>query len=644
MATLYWCGLSKQYGAATPGFWGTAPPAIVFAGSRTLTTLTVTTVYGGSITPGIVGVGTVLYNNAGAASGTITAQLTGTAGGAGTYTTSASGTIAANDLYGFAPGVASAAVPTSTDDVVFGAPSRYSGSVGPTFTSNSGFSVQSFTTNAGSNSSVYTIAGVSPITVSGNVSLSTGTIWTHTAAFNLTNTLTNCTLNTNGTAISSNVVVNSTTGTITLASNFGQNNTTTNGGSFTFTSGTIDLAGYVWNCGTFVTGTGITTTRNLAFGSTGVVNVTSVATTNVINIGSSITPSILVLTGTNPTFALTGSTGVGTRTISWTGTSWAGTSLLMPSFKVTGGSDTVVLAVGGSSATGGNLNLLDLTGFSGGLSYNSPTPYNVYTFNSIIVPTGATAGNSASQVVNIYFDNLTSGTYSFGTSGLTSRGTISFSTLSSATFNKVGAAITTTNFIGGSSSNTINLAGTLTVSNSFGTSVNPLRGVNLNSSAITLKNAYIFAPFNAGTSTITTNNTTSELIYAAGLNLYNFEIPLLGAGARVTVNASNFNTFTFSAAPNSSLANGVLFASDCSFNTFSLNGSAIGTVVLGSDTTTQRTLTKSTPWTLDNSVDSGNNTGLTFLSSGAGNNSYLDVSYINGVVTSTATGNMFLMF
>jgi hypothetical protein len=35
---------------------------------------------------------------------------------------------------------------------------------------------------------------------------------------------------------------------------------------------------------------------------------------------------------------------------------------------------------------------------------------------------------------------------------------------------------------------------------------------------------------------------------------------------------------------------------------------------------------------LGNSVDSGNNTGLDFLPSGSGNNNYLNVSRINGVV------------
>jgi hypothetical protein len=48
-------------------------------------------------------------------------------------------------------------------------------------------------------------------------------------------------------------------------------------------------------------------------------------------------------------------------------------------------------------------------------------------------------------------------------------------------------------------------------------------------------------------------------------------------------------------------------------------------------------------WTLANSTDGGNNTGLTFGSTG--NNGYLNVSYINGVTSGVlSTGNFFLLF
>jgi hypothetical protein len=633
MSTLYWCGLSKSINSSTG--WGTSPAGIVFRGSRSGTVLTVTTVYGGSIVPGIVGTGPVLYTSTGIASGTIIAQLTGTTGGAGTYTTSASGTIASADMYTF-PANAVASTPTITDDVIFGAPSVYSGGSGPTATINAVFSFRSLTTTAGSNGSVYTIAGTSATTIDGNLSLSSGTLWTHSSTLNLNGNITSSTINTNGTAISSNVVMNSSSGTLTLTSDFGQNNSTTNVGSFTFTTGTINLAGYAWNCGTFVTGTG-TLTRTLSFGSTGVVNVTSIATASVINVSSAVTPSYLVLTGTNPTFVLTGTTGVGTRTISWTGSSWAGSTLSMPSLKVTGGSDTVVLSVGGT--TTGNLNLLDLTGFSGTFQYNTPASYTVSAYNSITIPSTATAIPSSTQVINLAF-TPTSGIYSFELGAITyPNGIISFPTTGTAIYNKASGSSSVGYFYGGSSSGSINIFGTLTVNLGFGTSSNPIVGVNLGSATINVGSAYITTPFNAGTSTVNVGSGPSTLFYASGLDLYNLTITTLGS--ILTVNAKSFNSFSFAATQSAQL---ILFQSDCSFNTFSVNGVSGNLLTIGSDTTTQRTLTKNNAWTLDNSVDNGNNAGLTFLSSGSGNNSYLQVSYINGVVLSTATGNMFLMF
>jgi len=639
MATLYWCGLSKSINSSTG--WGTSPAGIVFRGSRSGTVLTVTTVYGGSIVPGIVGTGPVLYTSTGIASGTIIAQLTGTTGGAGTYTTSASGTIASADMYTF-PANAVASTPTITDDVIFGAPSVYSGGSGPTATINAIFSFRSLTTTAGSNGSVYTIAGTFATTIDGNLSLSSGTLWTHSSTLNLNGSITSSTINTNGTAISSNVVMNSSSGTLTLTSDFGQNNSTTNGGSFTFTTGTINLAGYAWNCGTFVTGTG-TLTRTLSFGSTGVVNVTSIATASVINVSSAVTPSYLVLTGTNPTFVLTGTTGVGTRTISWTGSSWAGSTLSMPSLKVTGGSDTVVLSVGGT--TTGNLNLLDLTGFSGTFQYNTPASYTVSAYNSIIIPTGATGAASGSQTINITFIPTT-GTYSFGLGSITYPNQIvSFPTTGTAIYNQVGSTTSAGYIYGGSSNGSINFSGQISLNRSLGTSSNPIVGANLGSANLTIVGAYITSPFNAGTSTIDLYSApaTNYLFYAAGLNLYNLRVVDF-AYYKTIINANSFNSFeTLSSALNS-FGSSVLFQSNCSFNTFNVNGTSSIILTLGSDTTTQRTLTKNNAWTLDNSTDSGNNTGLTFLGSGSGNNAYLDVSYINGVVVETATGNMFLMF
>jgi len=137
--------------------------------------------------------------------------------------------------------------------------------------------------------------------------------------------------------------------------------------------------------------------------------------------------------------------------------------------------------------------------------------------------------------------------------------------------------------------------------------------------------------------TITVSSGTTggpcTLDFKSSTNLNNVVIN----SASVVIIAGRISNLTNSVQPTT-----VKFASNITFGAFGLNGTSGNLVTVGSNTATQRTLTKGTAWTLANSTDSGNNTGLTFGSTG--NNAYLSVSYINGVVVETATGNMFLMF
>jgi len=138
------------------------------------------------------------------------------------------------------------------------------------------------------------------------------------------------------------------------------------------------------------------------------------------------------------------------------------------------------------------------------------------------------------------------------------------------------------------------------------------------------------ATLNAGTSTLKINGSN---VNVGSQNLYNVVV----ASGSNTITASQINNISNTSQPVT-----VNFGGNTTFGTFGLSGTAGNLVTVGSTAAAQRTLTKATPWTLANSTDGGNNTGLTFGSTG--NNSYLSVSYINGVVLSTATGNMFLMF
>ena len=183
---------------------------------------------------------------------------------------------------------------------------------------------------------------------------------------------------------------------------------------------------------------------------------------------------------------------------------------------------------------------------------------------------------------------------------------------------------------------TINItSSTLAISGSGGLNFYVSAGtVNLNSCVITLGTAFgtfnvSTATVNAGTSTITSQATNSILSFGSN-NIYNVVV----ASGTTRIISPYVNSLTNSSQPVT-----VEFASNVTLGTFGLNGTAGNLVTVKSNGTTVRTITKSSPWDLGNSTDSGNNTGITFLGSGSGDNNYLDVSYIDGVYVPVATGN-----
>jgi hypothetical protein len=189
------------------------------------------------------------------------------------------------------------------------------------------------------------------------------------------------------------------------------------------------------------------------------------------------------------------------------------------------------------------------------------------------------------------------------------------------------------------STKTINItSSTLAISSSV---YFPNGTINLNSCVITLGTAFDTfnvsgATVNAGTSTIT-SQATNSLLYFGSNNIYNVVV----ASGTTRISAAYVNSLTNSSQPVT-----VQFFSNVTFGTFGLNGTAGNLVTVQSNTTTPRTLTKSSSaWILGNSTDSGNNTGITFLGSGSGNNNYLNVSYITGVYTPAAgSTNKFFFF
>jgi hypothetical protein len=182
------------------------------------------------------------------------------------------------------------------------------------------------------------------------------------------------------------------------------------------------------------------------------------------------------------------------------------------------------------------------------------------------------------------------------------------------------------------------ISSALRVSNVF--YLTELVGLNLNSSTVTLPSNFTLsttstATVNAGTSTLILNGGSLSM---AGKRLYNVTI---ASGTSNYITANYINNIT-----NSTQPVGVYFGSNVTFETFNLNGTSNNLVTVGSTSTTQQTLTKSTAWTLANSTNSVDNTGITFGLTG--NNSYLNLSHIKGtstnIVTVTYKNNFFLMF
>jgi hypothetical protein len=127
-----------------------------------------------------------------------------------------------------------------------------------------------------------------------------------------------------------------------------------------------------------------------------------------------------------------------------------------------------------------------------------------------------------------------------------------------------------------------------------------------------------------GTGTISLTSASAKTFEGGGLQTY----PTLNQGGTGTLTITGANKF---ANLTNTAIGRIQFSDNNEFDVFSINGVSGNLLQLGSNTTTQRTLTKSSAWNVGaNSIDAGNNTGLSFT---AGDNDYLSVSYINGVTS-----------
>ena len=144
-----------------------------------------------------------------------------------------------------------------------------------------------------------------------------------------------------------------------------------------------------------------------------------------------------------------------------------------------------------------------------------------------------------------------------------------------------------------------------------------------------------------GTGTISLTSASAKTFAGGGIQTY----PTLNQGGTgaLTISGSNgFRSMTNTAVGSVLFTGGTTNTFSVSF---SLNGALANLLTLGSTNTTQAILKKPTSWQMGlTSMDMGNNTGLTFLSSD-GTMSYLSVSYINGQLSALPyMGNFFAFF
>ena len=177
---------------------------------------------------------------------------------------------------------------------------------------------------------------------------------------------------------------------------------------------------------------------------------------------------------------------------------------------------------------------------------------------------------------------------------------------------------------------------------------NLTRAIILGTSTLTVTGA----TFNLGSTGLTFSGTSSTIIFptnttitfTGGGHSYG-TVSITGSGTQ-TFTIVNSNTFT-TLSNGRTVAYSILFTGGTTqtFTNFNVSGSSGALVTIGSTNTTQVTLRKPSAWNVGaNSVDGGNNIGLSFTGT---NPDYLSISRITGVNTAPsvlATGNFLVFF
>jgi hypothetical protein len=426
------------------------------------------------------------------------------------------------------------------------------------------------------------------------------------------------------------VLVQKNSGSFQLQDNFTLLATNT----FYFYQGTLDLNSLTLSTGIF--NSNISNTRVFAFG-TGNITCTYSATSGITCFD--------MTTSVNHTY-----TGTPTINISSSLTSASSLVVLPPTtytgsefnYNITSGSYAIYLP---NSVSNGYIKNLNFTGFSG--------TFVLYGYLFVTGDLTLSSGTSLSYTFStnqLIFNPPASTTQLITTAGKTIPFVVYFYGSSLTGVSRLQDAFTTSTNATYLQSGTLDLNGkTFTAAVSFNTYIGTknltFNGGTLVCSANTttaFNNAYptgFTSTSGVGTGTISMAGSGAKTFVGGG-STYNCTLNQGGAGA-LTISGSN----TFLNITNTVQPATVLFTAGTTnkFTNFSLSGTAGNLITLGSTSTSQATLQKGSTWYMGaNSTNGGNNTGLTFTAGGGID--YLSVSYINGTVVASGTGQFLAFF
>ena len=445
------------------------------------------------------------------------------------------------------------------------------------------------------------------------------------------------TITSNGRAVPLSITINAPGAIVRLVDNLNCSTGAGVGRSLTLTAGTLDLNDKTLSV--VAVSSSNTNTRSMAFGTTGVMNVT------LRNGTVWLMPTVTNFSCTgNTRVNLTAATGTtyGTRTITHANSVGGSPATKPPPFYVSGGDGVLdILSVSSTS-------YLDSLVFTDAATQLANTGRIIY--GDLILSSGMTvaagvnvttfAGDGYSQTLDTG-DILLDFPITIGANRIAPLTGVTATDLSLTGNNAtIGATRTTTLFSGTLTTEGLNLSTGFFVSNNTN-----VRALNIVASIITISGSggqWTINPTNltltSGGSTIdfTSTTVTARTFTGGGLTYYNLNVG--GATGTSILNITGNNTFTGTISSTKTVAHTIQFAagSTNTINSWTVNGSSGNLVTVTSATAAAHNLVKSGAGTVNvqytsisysnasptnkwyalivnNNIDAGNNTGWVFV-------------------------------